>query len=798
MNFKHFRIAAFVLCLALLIGFMPQTAHAAETISIVHINDIHGNAIGDPLTDEDGNATEDGKIGLARIATYLKQARANGNVLFLDAGDTIHGTNFASLSEGRNMVQVLNEMELDAITPGNHDFNYGYQQLHTLTEDATFNILAANVTKDGDVLFEDNTIFTVGDKKIGVFGMATPETQTKSNPLNTQGLVFEDVVETAKAQIAALNEQNVDAIIMLSHLGMDAESKINTYTVLDAVEGIDVVIDGHSHTLLENGQDYKGTLIASANEYTKYFGQVDLTFNGDDVRATAKVLNFDDMKHVTPDQTVTNLINELNKANEEVLNRVVGKTENNLDGERNQVRTGETNLGNLLTDAMLEETGADFAFTNGGGIRASIAAGDITVGDIFTVLPFGNAVTVIEVTGQEMIDAMKFGFDAWPDAAGKLPHVAGLNIVLTPNSDGNEVKVLVDGQPLDPNKTYKLATNDFIAVGGDGYTMFEGANQVSLHGLLSEVLENFIREKETVNYNVEGRITTSTRIAGANRIDTAIRISQENFETASSIVLVNGSDKKLVDALTAAPLAKMHEAPILLTNETMIPENVIQEINRLTPSKVFVIGGEASIKAASLNGLEGMEIIRLAGNSRYETADAIANHMGTDSMEMAYLASGENFADALSLANLATRYEGPILLTRKNAMTDSTKAILENAEDIILAGGPNSVSEDVVAGFGDDLTRLFGADRYATAVEVAKRVEADNVAIASGRVAADALAVGPVLANNNEVLLLTEKDTIPAVIHEYVKTMEPQNVTIYGGSNTVSNAVDAQFQALTK
>lgn len=791
MKLRNVRFLALALCLALLVAFVPQQAFAAtDTVSIVHINDIHGNAIGDPLTDEDGKPTENGKIGLARIATYMKQME--NDPLFVDAGDTLHGTNFATLSQGENMVLLLNEMGLDAFTPGNHDFNYGSQRLKTLTEEAKFPILAANVTKDGTPFLQENTILKSGDKSIGVFGLATPETKTKSNPVNTEGLVFEDVVETAKEQVAYLNGQNVDAIVMLSHLGMDKESKINTYTVLDAVEGIDVVIDGHSHTQLNNGQDYKGVLIASTTGYGQTFGQVDITFNGDAVTASAKTITFEVMAEYEPDKTISDLIENYDERNQAVLGTVVGSTLTELNGVRENVRAGETNLGNLITDAMLHETDADFVITNGGGIRASIPSGNITVGDILTVLPFGNALTVIEVSGQDVIDAITFGVDAWPSPAGKFPHVAGMSVKIDPSGEKNVVEILLDGKPIDPNAMYTVATNDFMAVGGDGYTMFEGSKQVSLHGLLAEVVENYIKLQDgPLNYTTQGRITAGNRVAGGNRFDTAVQISRQSFDTASKVILANGSDAKLADVLTASPLAALEDAPILLTNRDVIPEVVINEIKRLAPTDIYVVGGEDSVSQASLDTLEGVRIQRFSGATRYETAHVVARFVLADNEATTlYLASGENYADALSLANLASRTEKPILLTRKDNVTNDTLKILALADEVIVAGGENTITDGVLNAIDADVTRVAGETRFETAIEIAKRVkDAKHVAIANGRVVADALAVGPVLADNHQILLLVEKDTAPTSVKEYLKTLAPESLTIYGGPNTVSETV---------
>lgn len=803
---------AFLLCFAIMFSILPAQVHAAtDTLTIFHTNDVHGQAVGDPATNEKGEPTENGKIGYARYKTIIDQAKAAGDVLVVDLGDNTHGTNFASLSSGINMVTMMNMVGVEAFVPGNHDFNYGYQHLaQTIKEEAKFPILAANVVYEstGKPVFESNAIINKGNYQIGLFGLATPETKTKSSPLNTQGVIFKDVVETAKEQVAELKASGADVIILMSHLGMDEASDITTYTVLDAVTGIDLALDGHSHTLLPEGKLYKNTWIGSAGGYMENIGKVSVTITDEKVTAVKPgLLTFKEVSGVAADKPVTDKINELNAENDEVLLQKIGKTNSELDGLREHVRTGETNLGNLITDAMLAESGADVVLTNGGGIRASIPQGDINIGHVLAVLPFGNALTVIEVTGQDIIDAVTFGVDDWPNAAGKMPHVAGMKVIITPTETANEVQVLVDDKPINPNGKYKLATNDFMAIGGDGYEMFKGKEQVTLHGLLADIVIQYVTDEsgdDGLTIAKDDRMTVAPfktdRVSGENRYATAAAISKANFTKADVVVMANGSDKTLPDALTAAPLAAQNDAPVLLIDTNSIPEAVGAELARLKPSKVYIIGGENSISQKAVSALDkGIEVLRLSGATRYETANAVSNAMFSAGAEKTklYLASGQNLVDALSISNLAVRDIAPVLLTQANQVPAQTKTILDQAKEVVIAGGVNSVSKAVEDALVAKATRLSGADRYLTSVAIASEVkDSKKVAIASGQVSVDALAVAPILGVTDQILLLTQKDALPAGVKTLLQSLEPTEITVYGGLNTIGLRTEAALSGL--
>ena len=511
-----------VLCMTLLLGYIPilaeEEAPASKDFYILHLNDVHGRAVGDPTPGEDGFPVDKGVIGYGRVKTLIDCLNESykDHVLVFDAGDTTNGTNFATLSKGQGIFRLMNEVGFDAMTLGNHEFNYGQDEVQNLKQEADFPLLASNIVDaEGKAVFDQHTIIEKDGVKFGVFGLATPETAVKASPKNTEGLEFQEPVEVAKKEVAALQEEGADVIILLAHLGLDEETKEawRSDAIAKEVEGIDLIIDGHSHTTLEEGLKVGNSMIVSTGSHFENVGLVKLSLAEDGTKTIeASLLPFVEMVQYEKDPEIEDYIAAIEEENKRYTDVKVAELSATLEGEREDVRTGETNLADLIADAMLWATDADVVITNGGGIRASIEAGTVTMGDLLTVLPFGNQVTVIKVTGQDIIDALNYGTDAYPETAGKFPQVAGMSYKLVEGADGFSVEdVKMGDQAVDPEAEYLLATNDFMAIGGDGYTMFEGKEQVLLQGLMVDIVRDYI-ENELVkdgsfSYEMDGRIT---------------------------------------------------------------------------------------------------------------------------------------------------------------------------------------------------------------------------------------------------------------------------------------------------
>lgn len=470
-------------------------------LTLVHVNDVHGRA-------NDG-------VGLARVRSIVKaleQDKKNGTVLFLDAGDTVHGTTFATLTKGESMVEVLNAAGLDYATLGNHEFNYGQERLEELIAMQKYKTLAANVTdkRTGKPLAGTYDIRKIKGVKVGFFGLATPETYFKTNPNNVKNVEIADPIPVAKAVVEQMKKEGVKFIVVVAHLGDDesTEKKYQSIGLAEAVPEIDVIIDGHSHTELKEKNIVNGVTIVQTGEYTKNVGVVKVDFDKLKDRNAAidytlytkdVILNGDNP--VPEDPKVKAVMDDIIKRQEMITSVKVGENPILLQGNREFVRTGETNLSHLITDAMLWKTGADVAITNGGGIRASINPGEVTVGDVISVLPFGNYVITKEIKGSDLQKAVENGLKSYPDALGAMAQVAGMTVKFNVKNPAYRkvLEIKIGDKKLDPNKNYVVATNDFMAAGGDGYESLAGGKDLAHYPGLDEILIEYIQKEGVVN-----------------------------------------------------------------------------------------------------------------------------------------------------------------------------------------------------------------------------------------------------------------------------------------------------------
>ncbi len=479
-------------------GTVAYADDSVQTVTIFHTNDSHGRVV-----------TGSSVIGMDVIGAI---AKAQPDSILVDAGDTFHGLPFATISKGADIVELMNLAGYSVMAPGNHDFNYGYTRLLELAETAKFNVISANVTLNGTTILPANTIKEVGGVKLGFFGLTTPETAFKTNPSNVKDINWGDIYAVANEQVASLKSQGAQVIIALAHIGLDESSEIRTDLIAEKVEGIDIIIDGHSHTTLEDGKlAANNTLIASTGEYESNLGKVTVEFDkttGAVVSKSATLLSKAECADVAPLAEVKAKIDEILASQDVVLSKVIGRTTVKLDGERETNRTSETNLGNLITDAMRYETGAEIAITNGGGIRATIAEGDITMRDIVTVLPFGNFIVTKYLTGEQIKRVLEHGVSAYPATLGGFPHVSGLTFNFYPVSEvGQKVyDIKVNGEALVPDRKYLVATNDFLAAGGDDFSAYAESPTVNEFGSLEEATAKFIEVLGTINYEKQDRV----------------------------------------------------------------------------------------------------------------------------------------------------------------------------------------------------------------------------------------------------------------------------------------------------
>lgn len=490
MNKKLLSFSAVILILSLVIMPFNAVVFAEDgrvSIVILHTNDVHGR-----IWEEESAA-----MGYAHMAAKVEEIRkANENVLLLDAGDTFQGSSAASLSRGESIIRIMNGMGYDAMVLGNHDFGFGAQRLFELIDMADFPVLSANTHRqDGSGLFEAFIIKELSGIRLGIFGLTTLETPHKTHPNNVKELIFHNPVERAKEMVATLRDE-CDFVIALVHLPiMDAVDSCER--LAQEVEGIDLIVSGHSHVTLENGIEINGVYIVQTGEYGRNLGIVDVVFENGILVEVRPFLYSPTWTGAALERStdVQSLIGEIEQEFDEILSQVIGWTDVLLDGERNNVRTRQTNLGALVAEAMRAATGADIAITNGGGIRTSIAPGEITRRDILNVLPFNNYVVLKEMTGWEILQALEHGVSDYPVPSGRFPQVAGVTYSFAPENElGSRItEVRVAGQELDMEKTYIVALNEFIAAGGSGYTILQDGEILGEFGMLDDIVAEYIR-----------------------------------------------------------------------------------------------------------------------------------------------------------------------------------------------------------------------------------------------------------------------------------------------------------------
>ena len=483
-----------------------KDATATEPVVILHTNDVHGAV-----------------SNYAKVAALASQYESEGAyVLILDAGDFSQGDTAVSVSEGATAVELMNMVGYDAVALGNHEFDYGFEALKKNMENAQFSVLAANVKYNGELAFDDAAVFTTpGGTKIGVFGLDTPETATKAHPGKIQGVTFaggEEMYQIAQDMATMLREdEGCNYVICLGHLGIDDETAATgnrSIDLLNKVTGIDVFIDGHSHSTEEEivektNTDRKvgDTILTSTGTKLENIGVVTIK----DSTITTTCLSTEDMG--AADDAIAARAAAIIAEIEADYGTVFAKTEVTLNGEKDP---GNRTQGDLITDALVwgaEQQGetVDAAITNGGGIRATIEAGDITKKDVNTVLPFGNTLSIIKITGTELLEVLEASTFCTPEAIGGFPQVSGIEFTVdttkgydqgdeypgttyfAPKTINRVTIQTVGGKDFDPAATYTIATNDFMASGGDTYYRFVNATANYDLGIpMDEVVMDYI------------------------------------------------------------------------------------------------------------------------------------------------------------------------------------------------------------------------------------------------------------------------------------------------------------------
>jgi len=477
-----------VLCLLLVIFLSIPVLAQSFDLRILHINDFHGFA--EPYKPL-GSRQLLG--GIAHLAGKAKDLRSEKPTLLLAAGDMIQGNNWANLSQGESVIELMNAMQFDAMVLGNHEFDFGQAELKKRIAQAAFPVLGANV--EGLDHLKPFIIKEWNGVRVGIIGIVTDETPVATHPRNVSGLTFLPPAETVQKYTQELKNR-ADILLVLSHIGHAADRML-----AEKAKGIDVIVGGHSHTRIRKPVRIGNTLIVQAWEHAKALGVLDLTIRD------GKITEYDGrLEEVSPhmgkeDREISRIVSQYKQKVDSVLNVRIGDAEIDLDGEN--VRKKETNLGNFLADIMREVSKADATLINGGTIRTNLVKGEIRVKDVYSVLPFDNYIVAIRLTGKQIAEALEHGVAGIEAEEGWFPQVSGLTFKYSPTgATGSRVKEIhIAGQPLDPAREYVVATNDFLAVGGDGYRAF--ADAVKSSGTFSSVGGTI--QGERVVYSDSGR-----------------------------------------------------------------------------------------------------------------------------------------------------------------------------------------------------------------------------------------------------------------------------------------------------
>ena len=554
---KMRKFSSLLLALVMTLALLVPTTWAAEKsndLVVLYTNDVHCQV--DQAKNKDTGVLTN--IGYAGVAALKKQMQAEyNNVLLVDAGDHSHGGPIGTLSKGAYLVDIMNKTGYDYATVGNHEFDYGMPQLLTNIKAASYQYLSCNFARTDGTAIEGVKAYDIKDYnglKVAFIGISTPESFTKSTPTYFQdangnyiytfseGNNGQDLYNKVQANIDAAKNAGAEFVIAIAHLGTDpASSPWTSKDVIAHTSGLNVVLDGHSHSKIpsESVKDKSGTPVLLSSTGTKLAAIGKLVVNTTTKAATTELVT----GYTTEDATTKTAISNIEAQFKTLLDTVVAHSNVALtiatpDGTKRAVRSAETNLGDLCADAYRVQMGADIGFVNGGGVRTDIAAGDITYGQIINVHPFGNMACLVEATGQQIVDALEMAARNYPNENGGFLQVSGLKYTINEgvkstvklDDKGNFISVsgarrvesvqVLDQATgkyaaIDLTKTYKLASHNYmLKQGGDGMTMFM-KNKVLLDEvkLDNQILIDYI--KTTLNGTVG---TDYANLAGQGRI----------------------------------------------------------------------------------------------------------------------------------------------------------------------------------------------------------------------------------------------------------------------------------------
>jgi 5'-nucleotidase len=530
------KLAAVAAFSASALAMSASASFADYTLNILHFNDWHSRIESNNKYESTCSAEEETKGecigGAARLITAIRDARKaleGQNVILLSAGDNFQGSLFYTTYKGKAEAEFLDQMKPDAMTFGNHEFDDGEGVLAAFMDLINFPVASANVKPNAQSKmagrFQPSLVLEVGGQKIGIVGGLTNDVVDISSP--GPNITIEDDVKAMTAEVEKLKGEGVNKIIALTHIGYGRERD-----VIAKIPGVDVVVGGHSHSLLsntdpkaegpyptmvDNPDGYKVPVVQAAS-YSKYLGDIKIVFDDNGVVKEASGAPIFLDKSVKPDEAVLARIKELGAPIEALKNQEVAETTAPIDGSRDNCRARECQMGDMVADAILDRVkgqGVQIVFQNGGGLRASIDQGVVTMGEVLTVLPFQNTLATFKITGKDVVAALESGVGQVEEGAGRFPQVAGLKYSFDKAAPANgrvsAVEVMEGGawKPIDPAKTYLVATNNYVRQGGDGYKVFaDNAQDAYDYGPgLEQVVADYLAANRPYTPKTDGRIT---------------------------------------------------------------------------------------------------------------------------------------------------------------------------------------------------------------------------------------------------------------------------------------------------
>ncbi|MDE4131548.1 bifunctional metallophosphatase/5'-nucleotidase [Phaeobacter sp. QD34_3] len=511
------------------LGLTAGMAAADYKLTILHTNDFHSRF--EPISKYDSGCREgdnaEGKCfgGSARLVSAIAEARSRtNNSILVDGGDQFQGSLFYTYYKGKAAAEMMNKMGYDGMTVGNHEFDDGPEVLRGFMDAVGFPVLMSNADVSQEPALADvlkkSTVIERGGERIGLIGLTPEDTHELASP--GKNITFSDPVAAVQAEVDRLTAEGVNKIIVLSHSGYGVDQQVAAQT-----SGVDVIVGGHTNTYLSNVSDraagpyptmVNGVAIVQAYAYGKFLGELNVTFDdaGNLVEASGEPLIMDG--NVVEDEATVARIAELAQPLDEIRNKVVAEAAAAVEGDRTICRVQECQMGNLVADAMLarvKDQGVQIAIANSGGIRASLEPGEVTMGEVLTILPFQNTLSTFEISGQDLIAALENGVSQVEEVKGRFPQVAGLKFTwdasVAPN-EGRVQEVLVDMgdgfTPVDPAKTYLVVTNNYVRNGGDGYKVFAGddKNAYDYGPDLADVLAEYLAAQGPYTPYTDGRI----------------------------------------------------------------------------------------------------------------------------------------------------------------------------------------------------------------------------------------------------------------------------------------------------